>query len=260
MAEKRGYRREGDPQIATLYSSIKRVGATDAVVQRIEELILGHHFLPGEPLPSERELAEGLGVGRNVIRESIKILGQRKLVEVVPGRGTFVVEANSSSVTESLRLLMARGHVSLKDLGDARLLIEPELASLAAHNATGKNTGPLLEWLERLDGANGDVEAHVQADAGLHREIARLSNQKVFQAISEAIHDVTTWSMRLGMTLPGAVAVADTRHHRIVEAVIARDSELARQEMREHMRIVIDYTLESAEAMREWMGEEEGPS
>ena len=89
-----------------LYGALERVTAAEAVVQRLEALILGDQLRPGTPLPADRELAESFGVGRNVLREALKTLVQKRLVEVVPGRGTFVVEPDSSGVTESLYLLL----------------------------------------------------------------------------------------------------------------------------------------------------------
>jgi len=224
-----------------MYSSLERIGATDAVVQRIQELILENRLRSGEALPPERELAERFGVGRNVVREALRILGEKGLVQVLSGRGTFVAEADPSGVSESLRLLLRRRRVTLAELSDARLLVEPELAALAARNATQENTLELRAWLARLEEANGDAEAHVEADLGLHGEIARLSNQPVFQAIVEAVRDVLHTSMRLGITMPEAVGPSDERHRRIVAAIVAGDSETARREMREHMLSVAEY-------------------
>ena len=239
MPTKRPKSRNRSP--LSLYSSLERVGATDAVVTRIESLILENQLRPGDPLPPERELAEGFGVGRNVVREALRSLAEKGLVEVRAGRGTVVVEADPSAVTESLRLLLRRRRVTLEELGDARLLIEPELAALAAKNAPSDDTRVLEECLRKLEVAGDDSEAHVQADLDLHHEIARLSNQLVLQAIFDAIQAVMLWSMRLGITIPGAAAASDDRHRRIVAAIVAGDADTAREEMRTHMLTVAEY-------------------
>ena len=245
----------------SMFMSLGRVSAFDAVVERIEGLIIGRQFLPGEPLPSERDLADGMGVGRNVIREALRVLAEKRLVEIVAGRGTYVIEPDTSSVSGPLQLLMRRGNVSLKDLGDARYLIEPEVAAIAARNASDENTRELLDCVRRLDAAVTDVEEHVKADADLHREIAKIAGQPVFQFIIEAIHEAMMWSMRLATTFPGAIANADDRHRKIVAAIVAGNPEMARFEMQAHMTIVADYALQNQEVVREWtLGDKDGPS
>ena len=234
------WKADGSPD-ASLYSGLEHVGATDAVVRRIQGLILDDRLHPGDPLPPERSLADTFEVGRNVVREALRILEEKGLVEVVAGRGTFVAEPDPSNAVESLRLLLRRGGVSLMELSDARLLIEPEMAALAAQNATSENTRELKEWLRRLEEASHDSGAHVQADIGLHKEIARLSNHAVFRAIVEAVSDVVLWSMRLGTTVPGAIEASDERHRALVAAIAAGDAEAARREMKEHIRFVAEY-------------------
>ncbi len=242
--------RDGDSPPLSLYSSLERTGATDAAVQRIQDLILENRLRPGDPLPPERELAEMFGVGRNVVREALRILVQKGLVQVVAGRGTFVVEADISSVSESLRLLLRRGRVSLIQLSDTRLLIEPELAARAAQNATPENTRELREWLERLEATRGNADLHVEADLGFHKEIAQLADHAVLQAIMEAVSDVVLWSMRLGTKVPRAVAISDEWHRNIVDAIAAGDSDKARREMQEHIGFVAKYAQENLTGRR----------
>ena len=138
-----------------------------------------------------------------------------------------------------------RGGVTFKELGEARLLIEPEMAGLAAANANRSNVRPLREALAKLESSGHDAEAHIQGDVLLHHEIAVLCKQAVYSAIFDAIQDVVLWSMRLGVSVPGAVALADRQHRAIVDAIVARDAEAARTLMQSHIKTVSDRTFRS---------------
>ena len=107
-----------------LYRSVDRIGAREAVVRRIQDLIVANKLAPGDPLPPERELAARLSVSRNVLREGLRTLSQKGLVRVVAGRGAFVEAPTGRVVSESLALLLQLRQVSLIELCDARLLIE----------------------------------------------------------------------------------------------------------------------------------------
>lgn len=243
-------RRSVGREPSSLYSSLVRVGATEAVVRRLEGLIVENELRPGDPLPAERKLAEGLAVGRNVVREALRVLVQKGLIEVVAGRGAFVIEPDPAIMTESLSLLLRRRRVTLREINDVRLLIEPEVAMRAARNATAENTRDLRACLRKLELSEDDAELHVQADLEFHREIARLSNHVVFQTIFDAVQDVMLWGMRFGIKLPGAAAVSDDRHRRIVAAIIAGKPETARREMEIHMRTVAGYASEQVARVR----------
>lgn len=233
-----------------MYGTIEPVRSTDAVAQRIEQLILDQRLSPGAALPAERELAAQFSVSRNVLREALRSLSQKGLIRVVHGRGAFVQEANTEAVEESLAMLLQRRHVSLADLCDARLLLEPEMAALAAERGTAAERDRLRALMDALDDARDDAESHVEADLALHRCIAEMARHSVYEAITEAVRAPVTRSMLLGTSVPRAIDASDDHHRAIVDAIAAGDAGAARAAMREHISYIREYVEERDAADR----------
>ena len=237
---------------APMFAELPRMSASDRVVARIEELIVSKQLKPGDALPAERELASMMAVSRNVLREATSALAQRRLIEIVPGRGTFVTERSSEGAREAIRLLMRRLDVDVVQLCEARLLIEPELAARAAQNATAENTEALETAFARLLERAGDPTAHVDADLAFHQTIAEMADQPVLRAMVEAVSDSVTLGMLLGSTVTDAEAISDRQHTRIRDAVVAGDATAARAAMHEHISFTRDYltSLDNEEIAR----------
>jgi DNA-binding FadR family transcriptional regulator len=218
-----------------------RVRTTESVVQRIERLIIDHQFATGDRLPAERELAAELAVSRNVLREALKVLTQKGLLTVIPGHGTYIATPSPRVVTESLSVLLQLRHVSLLELCDARLLIEPELAALAAERATDEDIAEAQRCLDRLYETRIDPQAHVEADLAFHSVIAQAANHCVFQSIVEAVRTLVIQSMSLGTQIPRAIDASDGHHRAIFAAIKAHDIEAARAAMWGHMAFIQGY-------------------
>lgn len=227
--------------VEEIFQNLPRKKTTDLIVAEIQDLILSNRLQSGDKLPSERSLAEKLNVSRNVLREALGILRQRGLVEVVSGRGTVVSAPSLGSMQDNLYLLLRLKHVSLQELCDARMLIEPELAWLAASLPAETNMERLVSCGEQLRVTSGDAEAHVLADLEFHQEIANLSGHGVFSAFVGAVREPVTRSMVFGTKVPRAIDASDEQHFAILEAILRRNPRDARWAMSEHIRYVSDY-------------------
>lgn len=225
----------------SMYSSVARVRASDSVVAKIQSLIVDQRLSAGDPLPPERELAELLAVSRNILREALGVLGQKGLIEVRPGRGTFVSEPSSASASDSLRLLFDLRRVSLVELSDARLLIEPPVAALAAENRTDEDLTSLAVWMERLHASVEDPTEHVAADIGFHAAIASAAKHRVFQFMVDAVRIPVKRSMTVGTAVESALSRSDEQHEQILFAIRRQDSEGAASAMRTHIEYVRRY-------------------
>lgn len=225
----------------SLFGAIENVSTGDLIATRIENLILERQLSPGDALPPERELATQLSVGRNAVREALRTLSEKGLVRVVHGRGAFVQVPSTESIESSLSMLLRFRQVSLSDLCDARALLEPEIAALAAKRATAEDREILEGLLADVEGAVKDSAAHVEADLALHRGIARTARHSVYDAITEAVRGPVMQSMVLGTRVPSAINVSDDQHRMIVEAIVAGDEDAARAAMRRHLDYISDY-------------------
>src|SRR5258708_39147664 len=121
----------------TMYEAIQNERLYEKVVEQIERRILSGDLKVGDQLPSERELGDQFHVSRTAVREAIKALREKGLVEVRPGRGTFITNDTSQAARDSLGLMLkiAPGEGS-RDLVEVREMLEPEIAVLAATSAT----------------------------------------------------------------------------------------------------------------------------
>lgn len=226
-----------------LYGPVRHRRTTDSVVEQLERMILERRLEPGDSLPPERELAAALSVSRNVLREALGVLGQKGLVRVTAGRGTTVVRPSTEHVEDALTALITYDEISLVELCDARLLIEPELAASAARVATPEAIGRLDALMRILETTREDSEAHVAADRDFHAEIARLAGNRALAAMVQSIRAPVTHSMMLGTSVPRAIDTSDQDHHDVLDAIRMRDPDAAREAMVRHIRYVRDYVI-----------------
>src|SRR5437763_15902831 len=116
-----------------LYRAVKTARLYEQIVQQVEESIVKGQLRPGDQLPAERDLAQRFGVSRTAVREAVKALQEKGLVEAFTGRGTFVTNGTSQAMRQSLDLIIKisqeEGSLHLAEL---RRILEPEIAALAA--------------------------------------------------------------------------------------------------------------------------------
>ncbi len=209
----------------------------ERVADQIGNLIRSGEFLPGHRLPAERDLAKTLGVSRPVVREAMIALEIAGLVEVRTGAGAFVREQRAD------RPASDAGH-SPSDILNARMLIEGEIAALAASSASPKDIAAMGELIDQMARDHEAGRPWSAADLGFHVAIAfatgnaalatvveRLWQEQhapVFSILSERVHLRDNWPA----TLHG--------HQAILEAIRARQPTAARDRMRDHLTQVLD--------------------
>ena len=165
------------------------------VVEQIEVAILEGKVLPGERLPSERELCEIFGTSRGTTREALRILEQKRLIEIRLGAngGAYIKDANSELIAQNLAMLIRSGTISLDHLAEFRENIEGTVAMLAARRATPANIKTLKELLLKADTfrAKGKSGWHdfVRIDEKIHTEIAGISGNPLYAFVLRSVHD-----------------------------------------------------------------------
>lgn len=189
-------------------------------------------------LPPEREMALKLGVSRTVLREATKRLELQGLIEIKHGVGIRAVDHLHKPVSGSLSLLLPDLADRLQQLMEARLIIEPEIARLAAMRASEAQIAGLMECHRRLEGA-ADHEQAVLADIEFHRQLARVSGNEVLALLLESLSELGRESRQLTIGNVGK-ARALQHHAAILEAVIARQPAAAANAMRLHVEQAMD--------------------
>jgi GntR family transcriptional repressor for pyruvate dehydrogenase complex len=207
------------------------------VASQLEQLILQQQIPAGQRLPSERDLADQFGVSRTVIREAVRTLAARGLLDVRSGRGTIVRALTTEAAVESMsRLLTTRSHrFDYEKVGEVRRVLEVEIAGLAAERRQPDDIRALETVLERAQEKLEDPETFIETDVGFHEALARATHNDLFLVILSSIAHVMRDVRRLGLRVPGTPARALDYHRRIFDAVRAGDAEGARRAMSQHM-------------------------
>jgi GntR family transcriptional repressor for pyruvate dehydrogenase complex len=207
----------------------------DRVVNEIQRLIVEGQLEPGMKLPPERDFAEQLGVSRTVIREAVHILVTKGLLETRHGVGTVVRRVTNDQVIASLNILLQAQGISLENLHDVRSILEVEIAGLAAQQATDNDILTLNALIARMEAAMNDPETFVAGDADFHQALARMSHNPLLGVLLDSIRDLMQEVRLLVHRHPHLYQIVMPDHRCLMERVIAKDPEGARQAMREHL-------------------------
>jgi GntR family transcriptional repressor for pyruvate dehydrogenase complex len=223
-----------------LFPKFTRERLYEQVAGHIEELISTGKLNVGDRLPPERELAEKLGVARGVVREAVKVLEVRGLVAIEPGRGTFVVEDDTQSLSNHLARLFRMGRITHGDLIELRRVLEVEIAGLAAQHASAESIKEMKQAVEEMDENISSPERYIAADLNFHLALARATQNKMFPLLIEVIVDLLQESRRLIYHVPGAPERGQAWHRLIAESVEKRDALGANDAMAKHMQQVAE--------------------
>lgn len=204
--------------------------------EQIRQLIRDGELAEGDRLPSERELAEFLGVSRTVVREAIKLLRAAGLVRVRLGVGSFVTRPPQNILEEPMSFVGGPDSQKLADLQQAREVFEPAIAALAAANASAEDIAKMERAVVEMEANIADGLKYIEWDNIFHSALAEATKNRIFQMVVHSLVDLLQESRRLAVSSRGAADRASRYHRRILEAVRSKDPEEARRAMDEHMR------------------------
>ncbi|MEG1407541.1 MAG: FadR/GntR family transcriptional regulator [Ruthenibacterium sp.] len=211
----------------------KEHSLTEQVASKISQLIIDRHLTMTDKLPNEFELMEQLNVGRGTVREAVKLLVARNVLEIRRGKGTFV--AKHIGVTDDpLGFAYMQDQVTLaRELLEIRVLLEPWAASLAAQRATDNDVEGLKMLASKVEELIRAGENHLAADEKFHVAIARCTQNRVMPKLIPII----TYSVQLFGNFNGTTLLQETiaTHHKILAGIASHDSEAARLAMIEHL-------------------------
>jgi GntR family transcriptional repressor for pyruvate dehydrogenase complex len=231
-----------------LFKTLQRESTlSDRVTGQIEKLIIANHLQPGDHLPPERELARQFGVSRTVVREAIRALVAKSLLETRAGGGTVVRSPTAASVAQSMSLFLRAGQSQLdyNKVLEVRRILEVEIAGLAAERRTAEDLVKMEQIL--VEAASGEGRDHfAKTDVAFHAALARATHNELFGLLLDSVADIMFKVRYLGFDIPDAIARALRYHGAIFDQVKAGDAEGARQAMREHL-------IESEDTQRQAM-------
>jgi GntR family transcriptional repressor for pyruvate dehydrogenase complex len=224
-----------------MYTPIRSNKVFEQIEQQIEQRILSGELRSGDRLPTERELAEQFHASRTAVREAMKSLAQKGLVDMRPGRGTIVIDGTSRAMRHSLGLMMRIGQaVNSSSLVEVREILEPEIAALAAVRATEEHVAAMQEAVAIMDANLNDADAYITADNDFHRALAEGTQNVLILALVDSIVDLLSEQRKHIFSVSGGPQRGQIHHKRVLETVIQHDPEAARQAMHAHLHQVRD--------------------
>jgi DNA-binding FadR family transcriptional regulator len=215
--------------------------APEQVVAQLKRAILSRQLRPGDRLPPESELAARFGVGRQVLREALKVLAANNLITSNRGRdgGTFVVhpgtEIVARSLAEALQMMLDLDNMSLAEIVEARQVIEVACARIASQRRTPEDLEAIRQALERASAERISAEEWLDLDVVFHKAEAAAGHNRVLALPLVAMHAVVQPGLnRLIYHLLDPQAVV-AQHREIYEAIRDRDPDRAERMVLRHL-------------------------
>lgn len=206
----------------------------ERVADQIRQLIIDHHMENGDQLPNEFELAQQLNVSRGSVREAVKLLVARNVLELRRGKGTFIAD-NTGVVDDPFGFAYLEDEPRLaNELMDIRRQLEPWIAAKAAEQANDQDIAELRVLQYKVEELIQSGQDHLAADQQLHIRIADCTDNRVLHELVPVI----TYSVHLFGKLTQRKLRQETidTHAAVVDAIAAHDPEAAREAMQEHLK------------------------
>jgi DNA-binding FadR family transcriptional regulator len=184
-------------------------------------------------------LAEQFQASRTAVREAMKTLAQKGLVDMRPGRGTIVIDGTTQAMRHSLGLMMRVGQAGGSDeLVEVREILEPEIAALAAARAKQDYVAAMQEAVNVMDASLDDVDSYIAADNDFHRALAKATQNSLILAIVDSIVGLLSEQRKHIFAVKGGPERGQIHHKHVLDAILRHDPEAARIAMRAHLQQV----------------------
>ena len=216
---------------------VSRVTLGEQVAQQLARQISEGRWRPGDKLPSESELCATLRIGRSTLREAMKSLAFVGLVQMRPGEGTYVLDGTRLLIDRLRAHGTLKTEKELQDVGEARLILETELAALAAERLQPADLENLEEILEQMKQSLGEEGGEYAAlDVDFHLAVAKCSKNQMLHELLMPIRGILQEFIAKSQELPGIKHEAHEHHAKILAALRQRNPEKARRAMRAHLQ------------------------
>lgn len=231
---------------------ITRSSVTTDVAHRLIDYVRSGKISPGERLPSERQLAADLGVGRSAIREALAALDLLGVIATRQGSGSYFNAGTSQMLPRTIEWALMLGDRHTLDLMEARSTIEVAIAGFAAERATDDMIEELGETMAAMEAASADPDRMTDADLEFHLQLATIAGNSVLSELLRSIQALLRAWISRGLTADDKRAQHTLDEHRaILEAIRGRDADAARARMQEHMSSAASRLKKSVDGLAE---------
>ena len=208
------------------------------IVSRLLDLIQQRQLGPGDRLPAERDLAATMGVSRSSLREALRALTVLGVTEMRHGAGTYVSSLEPDLLVRHLSFVLSLSEDASDQLFEARKVVEPAMAALAAERIDDDTLEALDACVDRARAVIGDAEAFMETDLELHDAIRASAGNAILGRFMESIHALGLASRKATGTKRAVRERSVEDHRAIVAALRERDGEAAAAAMHHHLENV----------------------
>lgn len=217
---------------------VRKTSLSDAVTDSVVAWIREGRYRAGDRLPTERELAEQLGVGRTSVREGLRFLEKLGILEVRQGTGTIVRSLSLGEVFDHLvpvQTIIELPDRDVRHIMHVRRVLEAESAQLAALNATGRQLDRLEELLEGMAASLGRPRDYLELDLEFHVVVAEAAANPVLAHLIDLIRTIYTRYFEIVLRDPDMNETSLGFHRLLYAALRDRDPEAARHHILAHL-------------------------
>lgn len=236
---------------------------SDTVYRKLLKRILDKTYPPGSRFPSERELADALGVSRVTVREAVRRLAELGLVNKIPSSGTYVREFEAEASLDLLvKIMQSRDSLDpdmLSSLLEFRRATEVFAARTAAQRASGEETAELRAILSEMENHPNDADFLAQADYRFHFALIRISGNRVFRLMLNAFKPVYTFYTRFFYGVEERPRQSIRFYRKLVAAMEANDDTFAAYIMEKMLEYAENRVKEETDLFAQAMAESTAP-
>lgn len=214
-----------------------RRGIHGQIVETLGNGIVRGDWQPGEKLPDEAAIGTDLNVSRTVVREAVKVLAEKGLIESRPRVGTRISprEKWNHLDPDILKWIFANNPTKqhADDLIELRRMVEPRATRLAAKRRSAEDALQMRQAYLDMVSAGEDIDAGIEPDIRFHQVILRASGNRMLEPLGHVIESALAASFRISNTVPGAVEKSLARHEAVLVAIENGDADAAESAMRD---------------------------
>ncbi|MCD8105713.1 MAG: FadR family transcriptional regulator [Lachnospiraceae bacterium] len=223
--------------------SFNKVNLSEQIADYVEQLILdgtNQEWTESAKIPAEQELADSFGVSRNVVREAMKILKERGLVDSQNGVGAYVTKPNPQKLSSLIYRYILMDEIDAWAIYDVRILLEVYGVERAARCCTEEQLHHMRELLSKMENKDLSINERRETDFEFHIAIAEAAGNPLNLLMITALKDVWLAMIEKGIFRKGGIEDACIRHERIMAALEQHDVEGAKIAMEDHLKTSLE--------------------
>ena len=227
-----------------LFQRVRPERISDRVAKQLKDVISQGLFRAGDRLPSERELAEQMGVSRPSVRQALQQLEFRGIVETLHGGGTIVKNITEREIQKPMEVFLGDDRQRVLELTEVRAYMEALSARKAAINRSEEELARIRYYLEEMEHDFENGEIRYEIDFKFHTEVAAAAHNTIFLHLMSSIYQLIDYSIKIHREQMFVTRESQERilnHHlRIFKAIQNKDPDEAEAAMKEHLLFVVE--------------------